>query len=104
MTRKPTGPRIKNADRPTHAVVSLANDLSELIDAATPLANRARGLDLRATARQVEKIAVQLDVMRTVLVAEGEPQLDVARAYADVCADRLAVHGGYIGRVALARA
>lgn len=95
-----TGPRIKNVERPTFATMTACNEMSDLIEAATKLAEQARVLGLRSTAEQVRRIAAQLDVMRTVLIAEGDQHMPVAVAYIDVCADRLAVHGGYVGRCA----
>ncbi len=100
----PLGIRIKQHDRPTHAVVSMSNHLATLIDAAYPLGVKAIEARLDATAAQITRIIAQLDVMRTVLIAEGDVHIEVARAYADVCEDRLVAHAVYIGEAHRARA
>lgn len=100
----PTGIRIKDYQRPTHAIVTMSNRLTHLIEAAEPLQAKALEARLDATAAQLHRIIAQLDVMRTVLIVEGDAHIEVARAYADVCEDRLVAHAIYIGEAHRARA
>ncbi|MFS0714090.1 hypothetical protein ABC195_09405 [Microbacterium sp. 2P01SA-2] len=98
------GPRIVDKPKTTSAVVTMCNKLSTLIDAAAPLIHRADEARLPSTSEQLRRIVGQLDVMRTVLVAEGESHLDMARAYLDVCDGRIVAHAIYIGEAHRARA
>lgn len=99
-----TGPRITEHARLSPHIIATSNRISTLIEAARPLAQRAKRYGLRATAEQLTRIEAQLDVMRTVLVTEGEEHMTVARAYADVCEGRIAAHAAYIGMASNARA
>lgn len=98
------GIRIKEPKRPSHAVVSMTKRLSDLIEAATPIRDTAKASRLDATTAQLDRIISQLDVMRTVLIVEGDAHIDVARAYADVCEDRMLAHAVYIGEARRGRA
>lgn len=86
--------------RPTHAVLSVTTDLTELLDGARKLEQLARDARLTATRKQVRRLALQLDAARTALIQEGEAYLDVALAYLEAAALRLVAHAAHIGRAA----
>ncbi|MFI8634001.1 hypothetical protein ACIGEP_15560 [Microbacterium sp. NPDC077663] len=98
------GIRIKEPSRPSHAVVVMTRRLSDLIEAAAPIRCAAEDGGLDATTAQLDRIIAHLDVLRTVLVVEGDEHVEVARAYADVCEDRMLAHAVYIGKARRGRA
>lgn len=86
--RAPQTRRVESLGRPTHAMVTAANALSDLRYAYLSEASHVSAI-LGTEPRAVEIVdqlngeALQLDAMRTRLVQEGEEELDLALAYLD---------------------
>lgn len=63
--------------------IHASRSLTQLVDDARIMADRARTLGLRHAAHALDQCAAQLDAERTALVQEGEPELWNAWAWID---------------------
>lgn len=84
--------------RPTHAVLSAANDASDIIEAARLLATTADRNAMPETAKQCRAIARDLDGWRTRLMEDGETELDGTLQSIGAATEYLPAHAAHIGR------